>query len=109
MGLAFYHRPKNYYTLVVNFTRDKNENEIEEQEKANLDESSIIDMSHTEVVIIKGSHFDEVVRLEKMMPEGEKNTCYLCTSGMFMLYEKYFTLNQLKFTDPNGEKAKDGP
>ena len=58
MGLAFYHRPKNYYTLVVNFTRDKNENEIEEQEKANLDESSIIDMSHTEVLDVWEAGFD---------------------------------------------------
>lgn len=90
--------------MVVKLTREKHENEKEEQEKVNLDESSIIDSNHTEVVIIKGSHLDEIVRIEHLMPEGEKNNCYLATAGIFALYEKYFTLNQLKFTDPNDQK-----
>ena len=104
MDLSFFHRPRNYFTLIVKFTRDKLEGEMEEQAQRGIDESSIIDKDHTEVVIIKGSHFEEEVRLEHLMPEGEKNNCYLCTSGIFMLYEKYFTLNQLKFTNPNDQE-----
>ena len=73
-----------------------------------MDESSIIDMDHTEIIIIKGSQLQEEVRLEQLMPEGEKSNCYLCTSGIFMLYEKYFTLNQLKFTNPNDQSQIKG-
>ena len=58
------------------------------------------------MVIVKGSHFEEEVHVDQLMPEGEKNSLYLCTAGIFMLYEKYFTLNQLEFTDPNPKAVK---
>ena len=104
MELSFFHRPRNHFFLIVKFTRDKRVHELEERMAKGLEESSIVDMDHTEVVIIKGSHFEEEVRLEHLMPEGEKNNCYLIASGIFMLYEKYFTLNQLKFTNPNDQE-----
>ena len=101
MELAFYQRPKNYFTLVVKFNRDKDIREFEQEEEKNLlNESGIISRDHTEVVIIKGSHFEETVRLEHLMPDEDKNQCFLVASGVFQLYEKYFTLNQLKFTNP---------
>ena len=106
MALSFFHRPRNYFTLVVKYTRDTADREINEQMQKGMEEASIIDGEHTSVVIIKGSHFEEEVQLEHLMPEGERNNLYLCTAGIFMLYEKYFTLNQLKFTDPNPKAVK---
>ena len=102
MELAFYQRPKNFYTLVIKLNRNKDVKDYEGEEENNLlNESGIITRDHTEVIILKGSHFEETVRLEHLMPPEDKNQCFLVASGVFMLYEKYFTLNQLKFTNPN--------
>ena len=103
MELACYQRPKNFFTLVVKFNRDKDQKEYEAEEENNnlLNETGIVSRDHTEVVILKGSRFEETVRLEHLMPAEDKNQCFLVASGVFMLYEKYFTLNQLKFTNPN--------
>lgn len=98
MELSHLERPANYHFLVVKVTRSE---ELQDAGKEMPEENSIIDGEQSEVYIIKGyKKFEEKtekIALNRCMP-NQRDQVFLATSGIFMLYEKYYTLDQLTFT-----------
>lgn len=43
--------------------------------------------------------FEEEFKIDKVFLE-KRDSIFLATSGLFFLYEKYYTINQLEFTRP---------
>jgi hypothetical protein len=102
MELSSIERPVGYNYLIAKVTRD---GEIDVGDGA-TEENSITDEESSEVYIIKGhkKEFEEKMCLSRCMP-NQRDQIFLATSGIFMLYEKYFTLDQLTFktTDEAGK------
>lgn len=98
MELSHLERPANYHYLIVKVTRSE---ELQDGGNEMPEENSIIDGEQSEVFIIKGyKKFEEKtekIALNRCMP-NQRDQVFLATSGIFMLYEKYYTLDQLTFT-----------
>lgn len=102
MELVSIERPVGYHYLIVKVTRDGDIDLLD----GVADDNSINDGQSSEVYIIKGhnTEFQEKIDLSRCMP-NPRDQVFLATSGVFMLYEKYFTLDQLVFktTDESGK------
>ena len=77
-------RPKIHYYLILTFSRDMNEQELERQnEEEKMHEDSIINGEHTEVVVKKGNlSFEEEIRIDKRFFE-KKDSIFLASAGLF--------------------------
>lgn len=93
MEISHLERPVGYHYLTVKITKER----YGVQEGGFVEENSIVDGEISEVYIVKGYKFEEKIALNRCMPSS-KDDVFLATSGIFMLYEKYHTLNQLTFT-----------
>jgi hypothetical protein len=93
MEISHLERPAGYHYLIVKITKERHGG----IDGGPIDENAIIDGDISEVFIVKGYKLEEKISLSRCMPSA-RDEIFLATSGIFMLYEKYFTLNQLTFT-----------
>ena len=103
-------RPKAHYYLILTFTRAMTPQEIEQNmvngNNDKLQEDSIVNEEETEVVVKKGGlGFEEEIKIDKKFFEN-RDQIFLATAGLFLLYEKYYTINQIKFKKPKLEETK---
>ena len=106
LELTVIQRPKNHYYLIINFTREMTNPELAlQKDNENLQEDSILNGEETEVIVKKGgTSFEEEIRIDKKF--FDKRDCiYLATAALFQLYEKYYTINQIKFNKPQIEET----
>ena len=79
-----------------------NVKELERQDDKDnkINEDSIVNGEHTEVIVKKGDlRFEEEICIDKKFFE-KNDSIFLAASGLFQLYEKYYTINQLTFRRP---------
>lgn len=103
MELLSLERPVHYHYLIVKITKKQ----MVEPDELVRNENSINDQKTSEIYIVKGHNkeFEEMIPLSRCMPNTSDHI-FLCTAGVFMLYEKYYTLDQLVFTCPDEEGKK---
>ena len=84
LDLTVLQRPKAHYYLIMTFTRDMNNKELEKQDQADKDhEDSIMNGEATEVVVKKGGlNFEEEIRIDKKFFE-KRDSIFLTAAGLF--------------------------
>ena len=87
--------------MVLTYTRDMTNSERERQvDNEKMQEDSVVNGEQTEVIVKKGGmSFEEEFKIDKVFLE-KRDSIFLATAGLFQLYEKYYTINQLEFIKP---------
>ena len=84
LELTVLQRPKDHYYLIMTFTRDMNNTELErQQDDEKVHEDSIVNGEQTEVIVRKGGlDFNEEIRIDKKFFE-KRDSIFLATAGLF--------------------------
>ena len=101
LEIRVFQRPKAHYYMVLTYTRDMTNSERERQvDNEKMQEDSVVNGEQTEVIVKKGGmSFEEEFKIDKVFLE-KRDSIFLATAGLFQLYEKYYTINQLEFIKP---------
>ena len=94
LELNVFQRPKNHFYLIMTYTRDMTNTELEKQEdNEKMHEDSVVNGEQTEVIVKNGGlSFEKEFKIDKVFLE-KRDSIFLATAGLFLLYEKYYTIN----------------
>ena len=98
--MTMYNRPKSHYFLIITISRTMRDEDLQREEQNKIDDSGItMAKDYTETIVKKGnSEMNDTIYMDKLLPD-KKDSSFLVTSGIFQLYEKYHTINQVNFMD----------